>query len=97
MYCEKIFLLIVLILSSVCSAGSIQCNGHVDKIGFHANNKLMLKISSMNKAVLICDTESKWTVNGTGYKTGPEICKAMLSMLIHAKATKADIECSADR
>lgn len=88
---KKYVLLITLSISSVCSAGSIHCNGHVDKIGFHANNKLMLKLSSMNKAVMICNTESEWVVNGSGYRTGPEMCKALLSMLMHAKATKADL------
>ncbi|NQY62440.1 MAG: hypothetical protein HRT38_01755 [Alteromonadaceae bacterium] len=77
--------------SSLSFGGTIQCGGTVEKIGLHANNRILLKLSSMNTKVFICTIDAEWTVSGTSYKTSAETCKAMLSMLMHAKATKADM------
>ncbi|WP_419812034.1 hypothetical protein [Bacterioplanoides sp.] len=74
-----------------CYAETVLCKGKVDKIGFHASNLLMLKLSSMNTGVIICNTEEEFTVPGTGHSTGPEMCKALLSMLMHAKAAQIDM------
>ena len=84
-------ILLFLVFSSYSYAATIQCAGTVDKIGLHASDKLMLKLSSMNTAIFICSPSSEWSVPGTGYKTSTETCKSMLSMLMHAKATKADM------
>ncbi|MET1257411.1 hypothetical protein [Aliikangiella maris] len=51
----------------------------------------MLKLSSMNKAIFICSPNSEWNIPGGGYKTSAETCKSMLSMLMHAKSTKAEM------
>ncbi|NQY35761.1 MAG: hypothetical protein HRT37_12485 [Alteromonadaceae bacterium] len=85
------FLLFSFFFSSLSFGGTIQCGGTVEKLGLHASDKILLKLSSMNAKVFICSTNSEWTVSGTGHKTSAETCKAMLSMLMHAKATKADM------
>lgn len=87
----KLALAVVVLTSAYSHAGTIKCNGTVENIGMHASNKLMLKLSSMNKAVFICSPNTEWTVEGTDYSTSPETCNALLSMLMHAKATGAQM------
>lgn len=81
----------LLLLSTNSLAGTLTCTGKVEKIALHAPDKLMLKLTSMNSPVFICSPEYKWTVPGTSYTTSAETCKVMLSMLMHAKSTQADI------
>lgn len=88
---KKITLLFGLFFSPILFAATITCSGTVEKLGLHANGKIMLKLSSMNTAVFICSPDFEWVVPGTGYKTSAETCKTVLSMLMHAKATKADM------
>ncbi len=85
----KKLVLFLALLPSFSLAATLQCTGVVEKIGLHASDKIMLKLSSMNKAVFICSPNSEWVVSGTGYKTSAETCKSMLSMLMHAKSTNA--------
>ncbi|MCG9734738.1 hypothetical protein L1D51_12115 [Pseudoalteromonas shioyasakiensis] len=80
-----------LLLAFSVRSATIQCGGMVEKVGFHSPDKLMLKLSSMNRAVYICSPEYKWTVSGTSYSTGPKMCQTMMSMLMHAKATRSDM------
>lgn len=87
----KLVLALIAFSSVDSHAGTIQCNGTVEKIGMHASDKLMLKLSSMNQAVFICKPNSEWSVSGTEYTTSPETCNALLSMLMHAKATGAQM------
>ncbi len=84
-------MLLLLMVSSSSQAATIQCNGTVEKIGFHSSNRIMLKLSSMNTAVFICTPNAEWSVSGTSYTTSPEMCSSLLSMLMHAKATKANM------
>ena len=65
-------------------AGTVVCSGKVDKVAYHGNNKLMVKLDSMNKPVFFCNPEAEWTVSGTSYKTGPETCKVMYSTFLAA-------------
>jgi hypothetical protein len=51
----------------------------------------MLQLSSMNAPVFFCTPEAEFTVTGTGYKTGPQTCKALLAIFLSAKATGATI------
>lgn len=81
----------LLMFSTVAFGGTLQCAGTVDKIGMHASNRVMLKLSSMNRAVFICSPSYDWTVTGTTYSTSPDMCKTLVSMLMHAKATGAEI------
>ena len=87
----KYLIFVLAIFSSFSYAATISCTGVVEKIGLHASDRLMLKLSSMNTAVFICKTNDEWSVSGTGYKTSAETCKTMMSMLMHAKTTKAEI------
>ena len=90
-FCIKATLVPLALIANITFAGTIQCTGTVEKVGLHAPDKLMLKVSSMNQGVFICSPEYKWTVAGTSYTTGAETCKAMLSMFMHAKSTQADM------
>jgi len=54
----KLVVTLMAFVSVYSHAGTIQCNGTVEKIGLHASNKLMLKLSSMNKAVFICSPDA---------------------------------------
>lgn len=67
------------------SAGTIVCSGNVEVLAYHANNKLMLRLSNMNAPVFFCSPDSEWTVAGTTYKTGPETCKTLYSSFMAAK------------
>ncbi|CCO48540.1 conserved exported hypothetical protein [Vibrio nigripulchritudo SOn1] len=80
------------IISSNAYAGTLSCKGTVDQIAYHANNKFMVKLSSMNRPVFFCNPETTWTVPGTAYKTGPETCKMLYSTLLAAKATKSQVD-----
>ena len=84
-------LMVASVFSSASFAGTKTCTGTVEKVGLHAPDKLMLKLSSMNKPVFICSPEYKWTVAGTSYTTSAETCKMMFSMLMHAKSTQANM------
>jgi hypothetical protein len=81
----------LLLFSTICYGSTLQCSGTVDKLGLHASDKIMLKLSTMNRAVFICSPSYDWEVAGTNYKTSSETCKSMLSMLMHAKATNAQM------
>ncbi|NOU49183.1 hypothetical protein HG263_01270 [Pseudoalteromonas sp. JBTF-M23] len=87
----KKFLLLLLIMSPPVLSGTIKCTGTVEKLGLHSSNKIMLKLSSMNQAVFICQPNQEWSVPGTNYKTSPEMCNSLLSMLMHAKSTNAQM------
>lgn len=88
------FLITIVLISSIndiAIAGTIVCTGKVEKIGMHGNDKLMFKLTSMNQPVFFCKTSGKWEVPGTTYTTEPETCQALLSMLMMAKATGAEM------
>ncbi|HEU5138248.1 MAG TPA: hypothetical protein VFU13_24090 [Steroidobacteraceae bacterium] len=72
-------------------AADVMCSGTVTRIAYHANNSLMLQLSSMNVPVLFCSPEAEWVVAGTTYRTGPQTCKAFLAIFLSAKATGATL------
>jgi hypothetical protein len=80
---KKIVMLSLLVLSSNAMAGTVVCEGTVDTLAYHANNKLMIKLSSMNRPVFFCSPDSEWTVAGTDYKTGPQNCQTILDNVQH--------------
>lgn len=87
----KAVCLVALLLSCVwlpVQAGTVVCAGTVEYLGYHSGigNGLMLKLSSMNTSVFICDPDDTWTVSGTPYTTRPNACKAMWAALMAAKA-----------
>lgn len=79
------------LFSLQCYAGTIQCSGKVAQIGMHANDKIMLRLTSMNRPVFICSMAERWEVDGTVYKTTVEMCKALYSMFLTAKTTGAEV------
>jgi len=72
-----------------CFAGTVVCSGTVVVLAYHANNNLMVRLSSMNAPVFFCNPDSNWTVTGTGYTTGPQTCKALYAIFLAAKLTGA--------
>lgn len=84
-------LIFVLVVSGNSFAGTLQCSGKVEQIGMHANDRIMLRLTSMNTPVFICSTTSSWKPSGSSYSTSPETCKALLSMFLTAKATGVDM------
>lgn len=87
----RALLLLFLALPFSCVAATLTCTGTVEKLGLHAPDKIMLKLSSMNTAVFICDPSANWSVSGTSYTTSAETCKTMLSMLMHAKSMGSEM------
>ncbi|NQZ08774.1 MAG: hypothetical protein HRT35_16585 [Algicola sp.] len=81
-----------LTLAGLCStqalAGELTCSGTIESLGYHANNKFMIKLSSMNTLVFFCNPEENWIVPGAGYQTGAESCKMMYSTFLAAKTLK---------
>ncbi|MDO6499292.1 hypothetical protein [Photobacterium sanguinicancri] len=89
---KKIILASLILLSSSVSAGSLVCTGTVDSVVYHGNDKLMVKLSSMNVPVFICNPNTTWTVAGAeGRVMSSETCKAIFSMFLSARATKENI------
>lgn len=84
------FVACALFIQGVCapsaSAATIVCSGTVTAISMHANNSLMIQLSSMNAPVFFCNPEENWSTVA-GYSTGPSMCKALFAMFLTAKAT----------
>lgn len=79
----------MLFLSVNAAAGSLVCSGTVDSVAYHGNDKLMVKLSSMNTAVFFRDPNKAWSVTGaSGRVMNSETCKAVFSMFLSARATK---------
>ncbi|GAB1624080.1 hypothetical protein AAOGI_41300 [Agarivorans albus] len=77
------------LFSSMVSAGSLVCDGTVDKVAYHGNDKLMVKLSSMNNPVFFCNPNADWRVSGAeGRVMKAETCKAVFSMFLSARTTK---------
>ncbi|MEN3157330.1 hypothetical protein ABC502_02985 [Alkalimonas sp. NCh-2] len=76
-----------LLLMTSCSvtAGTIVCEGEVEVLGYHATDKMMIKLSSMNVPVHFCSPDREWSVSGTSYKTGPKTCQTLYSTFLAAK------------
>ncbi len=82
----KKLIVLLCFISFPAFAGTLTCGGTVSNIGLHASNQLMVRLSSMNAAVFVCDPTKNWSVPGTTYQTGAETCKTMMAMLMTAKA-----------
>lgn len=80
-----------LLFSTNLFAGTVICSGTVDSVAYHANDKLMVKLSSMNYPVFFCNPSAQWTVAGSSYVMSAETCKTIFSMFLTAKASKQTI------
>ena len=72
-------------LVSVAQAGTIVCSGKVAQLAFHASDRMMIRLDSMNTPVFFCSPESVYSVPGTSYTTGPETCKLLYSTYLSAQ------------
>jgi hypothetical protein len=79
------------ILSSTSYAATLVCPGTVKVIAYHSPDRIMVQTSTMNRPVFVCNPGAKWSVSGTSYSTSAETCKSLLSMFMHAKASKLRI------
>ena len=73
-------------------AATVVCSGKVETLAYHASNKLMIKLSSMNAPVFFCSPDSEWVVTGTSAKTGPETCQALYATFLSAKVSGETIK-----
>jgi hypothetical protein len=85
MFKKVMFVFLVCVLSNFVRAGTLTCVGEVEELAYHANSRFMLKLTSMNTPVFICNPDSPWQVPGTGYVTSAETCKMMYSTFLAAK------------
>ena len=84
--CNKLILgMVCVCLSFDVLSADVSCSGKVKSLSYHADNKLMVQLDSMNVAVFFCSPESEWTVGGTNYKTGPDTCRTMHSTFLAAQ------------
>ncbi|WP_072680854.1 hypothetical protein [Arcobacter sp. LA11] len=83
---------IVFFHSLVAVAGTVVCSGKVEVLAYHANDKLMIKLDSMNHNVFFCSPDSKWSVLGTSHTTSPNTCKTMYSTFLAAKISGKTIK-----
>lgn len=86
-----IFLLFLSGISSA-KAAALTCSGTIDILSYHAPNKFMIKLSSMNTFVFFCNPDAVWSVPGTVFETGPDACKMMYSTFLTAKAQGKSLE-----
>ena len=85
----KYILLSLLLMSFGVSAKELVCSGTVESVSYHGNDKLMVKLSSMNTPVFFCNPNDDWSVpSEPGRVMKPETCKAVFSMFLTARATK---------
>jgi hypothetical protein len=76
----------VSLMSGAASAGSITCSGTVELISFHAPDRFMVRLSSMDMPVFFCTTNATWSISGAGgFTTSPETCRAFVAMFIAAR------------
>lgn len=80
-----LILISALIATTPAKAATVVCSGTVDFLAFHANDVLLIQLSSMNTAVQYCSLNQDWTV-APGYTTTPATCKALLATFTTAKA-----------
>jgi len=69
--------------TSALAANSFSCEGAVAEVGIHGTNKVVLKLTSMNTVVNICNPEQQL---GSTYPVSPEQCKLAYSTLLTAYA-----------
>lgn len=85
---HKLFISFLLLVPTTVSAGSLVCSGRVDQVAYHGNDRLMVKLSSMNTPVFFCNPSLDWKVSGEPNRVmSPETCKAVFSIFLSARST----------
>ncbi len=77
--------ILFLLFSQGAWSGTVICSGKVTSLAYHANNRFMIQLDSMNVPVFFCNPDSEWVIGGTSYKTGTESCKMLYSTFLAAK------------
>ena len=69
-------------------AGEIRCSGRVTQVNLHTNDAFMIQLDSMNYPVYFCNAKANatWTVPGTPHTTSAETCRALIAIVLTAKA-----------
>lgn len=86
------FVNVALLIVPEVHAGTVVCAGRVVQISYHASDRFMLQLDSMNKPVFFCSSSSTWSVAGTSHTTSPETCKALVAMFLAAKLADRTLE-----
>lgn len=85
MFKKSLIFLFLWVLPVLASAGTLVCDGKVAILAYHANDRFMVQLDSMNAPVFFCNPEAEWSVTGTSYKTGPNSCKQIYSTFLAAQ------------
>ena len=72
-----------MIFSHVYKA-TIVCEGKIKVLSYHANNKFLLQLETMDHPVFFCDADVQWSAAGSELTTEPDSCKAMYSNFLAA-------------
>lgn len=84
---KRFVVLVSVLLSVQAHAATVVCSGTVEDVSYHASDKLMVRLSSMNTPVFFCNTAAEWVVAGSSYRTSVETCKALYSMFLTARVS----------
>jgi hypothetical protein len=83
---------LVATLVSNAHGATVICSGTVDVLAYHQPGRLMVRLSSMNAPVFICNTDVDYAMPGSlAGTTTPSACKAIYASLISAKLTRTPI------
>ncbi len=82
------FLCSVFASPSYATTDGIVCTGTISILGVHGTDRVMLKLSSMNKLVQICHLNN---IMGSTYPITPEQCKVAYSTLLVAYSMQKSI------
>lgn len=89
---KKIILFLIAFTTFNSAAGSLVCEGTVESVAYHSNNRLMVRLSSMNTPVFFCSTNTDWVAPGAeGKIMSPESCQVIFSVFLTAKTTREPI------
>lgn len=86
-YKKSLSVLVATLLSFQVNAATVACTGTVEELSYHASNQLMIRLSSMNTPVYICNPSSEWVVPGTAYRTSAETCRVLYSTFLTARVS----------
>jgi hypothetical protein len=81
------------LLALPAAGASLRCNGTVAEVWYHAPGVVLVKLSSMNTAAMVCEINSDWLVPGSlSGATTPASCKAIYAALLAANRSGALID-----
>lgn len=90
MLTRSLLSIVALLTTGSVSAGTLVCSGTVISLAYHAQDVLLIRLSSMNEPVQFCSINQDWSI-APGYTTTPAVCKTFLAMFMAAKASGESI------